>query len=84
MSENDNGYASIMMMIDGGPAFPVTTESGVEGLTTVYFGISVRDWFAGQAISGNRLNCATPKEMAEFAYMVADAMIAERNKKREG
>lgn len=67
---------------DGGPAFPIPLDDR-PGAYEVHPGMSLRDWFAGQAISGNRLNCATPKELAEFGYMVADAMIAERSKKRE-
>ena len=80
---------------DGGPAFPFTPneqrqlqdgtwdqngESGDEGM-------SLRDWFAGQALTaaqaltladGNRqLNTS---ELAMLLYQIADAMIAEREK----
>ena len=51
-------------------------------------GITLRDWFAGQALQGalsgllpgmTLLNIDS-KTMAGFAYDMADAMIAERNK----
>jgi hypothetical protein len=54
-----------------GPAFP-TSYGQVAGLT-------LRDWFAGQALSG--LASIRPKEMAaKISYEVADAMLAEREK----
>lgn len=51
----------------------------------------LRDWFAGQALSGltdgesfNEYVKASPREwakhMATDAYSIADAMLAERNK----
>ena len=50
-------------------------------------GMSLRDWFAGQALvvlAGNPPPLATQEErrayLAEACYRVADAMIAERNK----
>ena len=36
---------------DGGPAFPYRDEDG-EGGFDQYSGISMRDWFAGQALAG--------------------------------
>jgi hypothetical protein len=69
----------------GGPAFPVETvyhhngqiEYGTPGMT-------LRDWFAGQALNGWLSTfgpddpLASAKEVAIFAYGVADAMIAAR------
>ncbi len=56
-------------------------------------GMSLRDWFAGQAIPQNRdvitavQACWDPpaikslaKDVAEAAYYIADAMLAEREK----
>ena len=54
---------------DGGAAFPIR---GFEN------GMTLRDWFAGQALLGYCLNDAS--EAAEWSYRVADAMIAKRNK----
>lgn len=72
---------------DGGPAFPSTgSESGPDGM-------SLRDYFAGQALpamvaivnkSSSLHPDATPAEVyakaAEHAYAMADAMIAVRYK----
>lgn len=76
---------------DGGPAFPVGTEiyqgAGLSGMT-------LRDWFAGQALAGylsNRVsmtaaiaesrekNIQFPTYMARLSYEMAGAMIATRS-----
>ena len=84
---------------DGGPAFPVPSEDSGPGM-------SLRDWFAGQAIAGfacpdestavetmpltaagavaeanARIRRAREacREAAEFAYMVADALLQARS-----
>lgn len=73
---------------DGGQAFPVLalSPSGDEHYVE---GMSLRDWFAGQAV-GAALNAAmthkmdqrawpvTITEVAEKAYRVADAMLKAR------
>jgi hypothetical protein len=44
-------------------------------------GMTLRDWFAGQAISGILINLdgmGSNKELAEFAYDIADAMIEKK------
>lgn len=61
----------------GGPAFPV--GSGDMRDPT---GMTLRDWFAGMAMQGL---VSSPRSipratMAEHAYLMADAMIAEREK----
>ncbi len=56
---------------DGGPAFPAPLGS------THNTGMSLRDWFAGQALS--RPHGAT----AAQAYAIADQMLAERTKGRK-
>jgi hypothetical protein len=58
----------------GGPAFPY---SGISGM-------SLRDWFASQALMGMLSNpesiAAPDAAFAEWAYGHADAMLAERDK----
>jgi hypothetical protein len=67
---------------DGGPAFPQNS------LSSQNRGMTLRDWFAGQALAGilgggfadtiphDDLNGG--RDAAAFAYQYADAMIAER------
>lgn len=74
---------------DGGPAFPNTPDMmqsanlGFDGA-----GMSLRDWFAGQAISTLINKCEdsygawTPSNVAAGCYAVADAMIAARNDRK--
>ena len=72
----------------GGPAFPT-----VAGPTVYSTGMSLRDWFAGQAIAqlsetnpnlpGDRATAwPEPEELAErrarWAYLQADAMLSAR------
>lgn len=65
---------------DGGAAFP---ESGERGKAAGGEGMSLRDWFAGQALTGllaNTNNSGVVQNYAEDAYAFADAMLAARNK----
>lgn len=66
---------------DGGPAFPGTTSapnaSGVM-YPAHHQGMTLRDWFAGQAMSGLGGDNGSPDVDAEWAYRVADAMLAAR------
>ena len=59
---------------DGGPAFPAMTPGGY-----CTPGMSLRDWFAGQALAGmlanEHLYC---QPAADDAYKFADAMLAAR------
>ena len=60
---------------DGGPAFPV-------GLLP---GMSLRDYFAGQAMAGQLADPdgeIDPKLIAKWSYAYANAMLAEREKER--
>ena len=67
---------------DGGPAFPgegaITIrhpEGGDETSTAWFSGMTLRDWFAGQALaSGMAIN---------RCYPAADAMLAEREKETD-
>jgi hypothetical protein len=65
--------------IDGGQAFG-------------YPGMSLRDWFAGQALAGSRIlltvedfhkpiQPARIREVTRICYAAADAMLAQRQKK---
>lgn len=71
---------------DGGPAFPVRVGERQVGQHETEFdylpGMSLRDWFAGQAMAGMSANeywNATPiGPLAVLAYNTADAMLAAR------
>lgn len=86
---------------NGGPAFPQHDLSGY-GIGPAMSGVdpsdeysgryevngmSLRDWFAGQALAGtcaysgegSKLIDTNPKAIAKTAYIWADAMIAARN-----
>lgn len=48
--------------------------------------MSLRDWFAGQALAGIAANtdwwaCATDDQVARQAYLIADEMLAQRDGK---
>jgi hypothetical protein len=64
------------------PAFPISDCSAYQ-----YDGMSLRDWFAGHALSGISSVCNDDVFMhtgaiiaAKLAYSYADAMLAERAK----
>lgn len=62
---------------DGGPAFPNNDAHGC-----AYAGMTLRDWFAGQALAGllGNSNYGPPnsKEDANMTYLIADAMLKAR------
>lgn len=67
-------------MKDGGPIFPqmITLDRG-----TIYDGMSLRDYFAAQAMNGlverwSPSAITASAEIAGFAYNLADAMLKER------
>lgn len=68
---------------DGGPAFPMQYSHGPEQIGTEP-GMTLRDYFAGQALAGYLAAGLTkdpkPWDAAKVAYGYADAMIAERAK----
>jgi len=71
-------------MFDGGPAFPTDEENAIANIYH-YEGMALRDWFAGQALAGlatltAHSQCPGASVQAEIAYVLADAMIKERNK----
>ncbi len=67
-----------------GPAFPhFDPETGADnGL--FHCGMTLRDWFAGQAMQGMSANGdfsdSDYAEVAKWSYEQADAMLAERKK----
>jgi len=82
---------------DGGPAFPhiattrlATTPDGEIEVrhTDSGSGMSLRDWFAGQALAGAMADHtwaqgkARMMATADFAYGLADSMLAARAKVR--
>jgi hypothetical protein len=72
-----------MPRTDGGSAFPLVYGDGREG---EYAGMSLRDYFAAQALAGFCGNGGSwPKvddgpELARRSYLFADAMLAERER----
>ncbi len=67
---------------DGGAAFPKVgrVNSDNQRVEEMQAGMSLRDWFAGQALAGltNDAEVFWPRA-ATLAYEYADAMIATRN-----
>ena len=69
---------------DGGPAFPHPTEGFYndpeKGIGfNVYTGMTLRDYFAGQALAGLLANSRNDHVMAIDAYELADEMLAARS-----
>ena len=76
-------------MKDGGPAFPVEcswTDGEPKGMQTGNAlgwatGMSLRDYFAAAALQALvTREMRAPTAAAEQAYVIADAMLAERDK----
>jgi hypothetical protein len=69
----------------GGPAFPVSMEGSYKPYERLpQDGMTLRDYFAGQALTGwisdpNVTDWDKPKA-AQFCYEFADAMLAAREK----
>lgn len=66
----------------GGLAFPVV-EPGAPDRQCPFvldYGMTLRDYFAAQALAVIPGDTATPDDLARDAYRIADAMIAEREK----
>ena len=70
-------------MEDGGPAFPLqeqfqSSSADCSGwLSPGQSGMTLRDWFAGQAIT-KFIPCENDDKAAAWAYRVADAMLIRR------
>lgn len=71
---------------DGGPAYPVNDAKELDDVAVnVHPGMSLRDWFAGQAlmayVSGNIASTShkiDEHKAATRCYQFADAMLAAR------
>lgn len=71
---------------NGGPAFPTTSHLGAYS-----HGMSLRDWFAGQALAGlvssseeatkDLFYNAGTNSVSVLSYELADAMLAARSAK---
>jgi len=65
---------------DGGPAFPL--QSIGPEYPPGYAGMSLRDWFAGQALAGilanpnHMIGTTTYAQIGKDAYIFADAMLS--------
>uniref|UniRef100_A0A6M3J6Y6 Uncharacterized protein n=1 Tax=viral metagenome TaxID=1070528 RepID=A0A6M3J6Y6_9ZZZZ len=73
------------MKPDGGPAFPEHIQLSDMRAVLRRSGMTLRDWFAGQVLPsvydrGGRYGPEGMKQVAEYAYACADAMLAERDK----
>lgn len=72
---------------DGGPAFPEQTMHKFPDGEIILLnqgGMTLRDYFAGQALAGALADptCdVSPVELAKIAYREADAMLAAREAK---
>ena len=69
---------------DGGAVFP--TKGTFHGAPYQSDGMTLRDWFAGQAVSGlyaDHQFTGSHVEAARCSYALADAMIAKRNERQE-
>jgi hypothetical protein len=89
MTETSSDLDGGAMKSDGGSAFPSEQSECQDNTWNQTFdpGMSLRDWFAGQALVGLMSgSCMRPSALDEFEYMakqlyqVADAMLKERAK----
>jgi hypothetical protein len=64
---------------DGGPAFP-SGDGQAGGGPNHYYGMRLRDWFAGQVLAGSARQFDKPSGAAKWAYDVAEAMLKERER----
>jgi sulfite reductase beta subunit-like hemoprotein len=73
---------AVMGKPENPPAFPgLCTENATIGGS----GMTLRDWFAGQALlrvynDGGRYSPEGMKQVAKYSYAMADAMLAERER----
>jgi hypothetical protein len=71
---------------DGGSAFPQPAKHYDDGSSSIppNNGMTLRDWFAGQALVGHLAfprSDLDPRQAAILSYACADAMIAARKAK---
>ena len=72
---------------DGGPAFPISNDNVIDVVLKSDLnpmGMTLRDWFAGQALNGwvmgLNFDDDIPDKVSSIAYKFADAMLKEREK----
>lgn len=68
---------------DGGAAFPHVEHNDDGSYYQGHVGMSLRQWFAGQAMAGllaNNHRYEYDDEYTKKAFMLADAMLKEREK----
>lgn len=79
---------------DGGPAFPIHPSMRASDDQSSAEGMTLRDWFAGQALAtvinryayDNHAGIGVdhlPRNCAAHAYRIADAMLKERESTNE-
>jgi hypothetical protein len=95
MNMADTMKTKTLAPADGGAAFPTSRvvlngQDALDGVEIYGPGMTLRDWFAGQALAGMLAmpsydngnfhdNCGEPfAGPAGYAYRMADAMIAAR------
>lgn len=74
----------------GGPAFPEKRIDS-DGMLCFDGGMTLRDWFAAQAAAGLTSACNSegawtadlPEIVAETAYSIAAAMVAEKRRREQ-
>ena len=67
----------------GGPAFPFEfRDDGNPSVSSP--GMTLRDWFAGQAITNLSGDVNDTEGLAREAYKIADALLKEREKNEDG
>ena len=68
------------MKDDGGPAFPARPTERLHGggTITAHNGMTLRDWFAGQALAGLAPCFEEYGDVAGHAYRLSDAMLEAR------
>jgi hypothetical protein len=66
----------------GGPAFPSLHDVRYHPHFHIEEGMTLLDWFAGMAMQGLLASTKTndAQVIAKDAYIIADAMLAQRNK----
>lgn len=62
---------------DGGPAFPHMMARGHQDYSG---GMSLRDYFAGQALTTVQSKGWARSDLAAHCYLIADAMLRERER----
>lgn len=69
--------------VDDAAAFPTSQYGPMGGGPHIKGGMTLRDWFAGMALSHYAMECQERMgavDVASQCYWIADAMIAERSK----